>query len=103
FAIERRSIFNCKSQISILITSQHPNYDSLHLAAIGVHDPWLHCAVGRLQADLRAFLVESLKSCFAAVQQGDNLFTVAGGFTALDDNVISITKMIVDHAVAADP
>src|SRR5688572_19569352 len=87
----------------LVIAAEDANHDALDLAAVRLDDAGLHRAVGGLEADaVAAFLVESLEGRFAAVQQGDDLLAVAGGLAALDDDVVAIAEVILDHALAAD-
>src|SRR5438045_3937917 len=84
-----------------VVTSQYPYHDALDLAAVGVHDAGFHGAVGRLEADLAAFLVEALEGGLTGVEQGDDLLAVAGALAALDDDEVAVAEVILDHAVAA--
>src|SRR5688572_13219260 len=86
-----------------LVATKHADHDALHLALVGVDDARLHALVGRLEADLvAAFLVEALERGLAAVEQGHDLLAVARALAALDDDVVAVAEVVVDHAVAAD-
>src|SRR3954470_5330097 len=84
-----------------VVTSQHPDHDTLNLAAVGVDDAGFHGAVRGLEADLAAFLVEALEGGLAGVEEGDDLLAVAGALAAFDDDEVAVAEVILDHAVAA--
>src|SRR3954468_10476009 len=85
----------------LVVTSQNPYHDTLYTAAVGIDDTRLHRAVGWLQADLAAFLVEALERGFSTVEQGDDLLAIASLLAALDDDVVAVAEMVFDHAVPA--
>ena len=62
----------------------------------------LHGLVGRLEADPIALAEEPLQGRLAVVvADGDDL-AVAGRFLALDDDVIAVGDVVLDHRVARD-
>ena len=85
-----------------LVASQHADDHALNAASIGLNDSWLHSAVGRLKPHAAAFFVISLQRSLARIQQRHNLLAVARRFSALNDDVIPIAEMILDHGIAAD-
>ena len=79
--------------------AQDADEHALDLEALG-HINRIHGAIGRLKADAAAFLVEALKGGVAFFQQGDDDIAIAGGFAALDDDIVAIGNVIFDHGIA---
>src|SRR4051812_45269750 len=86
----------------LVVAAEHANHDSLHPTPIRLDNPGLHRAVGGLEADARAFLVEALQGCFTGVKEGNDLLAVFGIGSALDDDVVAVAEVIFDHRIPAD-
>src|SRR3954451_327938 len=84
-----------------VVTSQHPDHDTLNLAAVGVDDAGFHGAVRGLEADLAAFLVEALEGGLAGVEECESLRACAGALAAFDDDEVAVAEVIPCYAVAA--
>jgi len=84
-----------------VVAAEHTDDDALDPAAIGFDIAWGHGVIGRLETDTRAFAVEAFEGGFAGVQERDDLFAVAGGFAAFNDDEIAVAEMIFDHGIAA--
>ncbi len=84
------------------VASEDADDDALDFDSVGGDDSGLHGVIGGLEADVGAFFVEALEGGFAGVEEGDDLLAVAGGFAALDDDVVAVAEVVFDHGLAAD-
>src|SRR3954467_12498065 len=91
-----------KVRSGLVVAAEDADHHTLHADAIGLDDAGFHGAVGGLEADLAAFLEPALEGGLAAVEEGDDLLAVLGRLAALDDDVVAVAKMVVDHRLAAD-
>ena len=68
----------------------------------GCDDDRLHRGVRRLQADVPLLAIELLQRDVGAVEQRDDHLAVVGGPAILDDDVVAVADLLVDHRVALD-
>ena len=66
-----------------------------------IDDDWVHHIVVRFQADVVFFLVEAFQRHFI-VDHGNHFFAVGSVLLLLDDDVIAVLDVAVDHRVAVD-
>src|SRR5438105_4583668 len=74
--------------------------------ALDLHVPGvdgLHLAVGGLQPDAIALLIEALEGRGVVLEDGDHDLPVACGLLGLDDDVIAVVDVVLDHRLPADP
>src|SRR5215210_3760532 len=77
--------------------------DSPHPHVLFVHVDRLHRAVGGLQADgASALPVELLEGGVLAAEERDHHLAVARGLAVLDDDVVAVADLLLDHGVALD-
>ena len=68
----------------------------------GWTDDRLHRRIGRLQADVALLAIELLQRDVGAVEQRDHHFAVVGRAAILDDDVVAVADLLVDHRVPFD-
>ena len=85
-----------------MVAAEDADDDALDFDAVGFDDAGLHGGVGGLEADFAAFFEIALEGGFAGVEEGDDLFAVAGVIAAFDDDVVAVAEVIFDHGFAAD-
>src|SRR5438874_7086854 len=83
------------------IFPQYADYFALHLHRLRRNDDWRHRRIRRLQADLVAFAVETLKRSLRAVNQRNHDVAVTRGLGLFHHHVIAIDNVLVLHGVAA--
>src|SRR4051812_26409705 len=87
---------------STVVGAEDADDYALDADAVGLDDAGLHRVVGGLEADLAAFLEVALEGGLAGVEERDDLFAVAGGVAAFDDDVVAVAEVVFDHGFAAD-
>src|SRR6185369_13135549 len=86
-----------------LVFPDEPDDDALDFdRRTRLDDDRIHGGVGGLEADMIFLFVEALECGLAAVDEGDNHFTVAGSGLLGDDDVVAGVDAFVDHGVAFD-
>src|SRR5207245_9630601 len=74
--------------------------------ALALHVPGvdrLHLAVRGLEPDAIALLVEALEGRGVVVEDRDDDLAVARGVLRLDDDVVAVVDVVLDHRLPADP
>lgn len=86
-----------------MIFAEHPDRDALDLNPLGGVPQRSHPRVRRLEPDRPVRLaVERLERRALAVDQSDDPFAILRRLAALDDQVVTILDVLVDHGVSAD-
>src|SRR5437867_1279604 len=84
--------------------SKHANHSALHLDVTCRNHQRFHLGVGGLQADLTTGLTEeALQGSVRALKQCHHDLPVPGRSSALHEDIIAITDVIVNHRVPLYP
>src|SRR6185503_7961822 len=84
------------------IAAHHPDDNALHLHLVRLDEDWLHGRIGRLQTHAAVLAKQLLERDVRAVHERDDHLAVVGGPPILDDYVIAVADLLVDHRVALD-
>ena len=83
------------------VFAEDADHTALDFDVPGRNDDGVHLAIGRLEADLAArFAVEALERGVGAANEGDDDFTGIGDLGLLDDDVIAVQDVVLNHGVA---